>query len=151
MTGIAFSYQDFSFFSAPFSGGVNVQVAFPSATPSRITIETRLDASHRWTRLRSLTVSSSLLFAIRHASDGQQFRLRSSSIAGRPTASLSPISDGSSPSDLSAIKSRLADLEEGNEPLVLFINPETGNLEQEGISSGSFGIDQDSGILYFDS
>lgn len=151
MTGIAFSYQDLAFFSAPFSGGVNVQVSLPSSTPSRITIYTRLSASHPWTRLRSITVSSSLLFAIRHASDGQQFRLRASYLSGRPTASISPISDGSSPSDLSAIESRLADLEEGNEPLVLFINPETGNLEQEGISSGSFGIDPDSGILYFDS
>ena len=52
---------------------------------------------------------------------------------------------------ISDLSQRMIDLEEGNEPLVLSIDVETGNLEQEGVSSGTFGIDYDSGYLYFES
>ena len=45
---------------------------------------------------------------------------------------------------------RLDDLEEGNEPLVLSTNFDTGYLEQEGISSGNFGVDYESGYLTFE-
>ena len=50
---------------------------------------------------------------------------------------------------VSAISDRVKDLEEGNEPMVLHVDTNTGNLVQTGVSSGKFGIDYESGYLTF--
>lgn len=151
MTDIAFSYGNSFFYSSVLNGGVKVQLVFPTKDPIRVVLETRLSSSNPWVIHRNFTANGSLIVSLNRFSEGQEFRLRSSY---RPvSAQSSPIDTGSSPSDeeLNELSNRVTDLEEGNEPLVLSINPETGNLEQEGISSGTFGIDDEAGTLYFES
>lgn len=151
MTDIAFFYDKSFFYSPILNGGIKVQVGFATKCPVRVVLETRLSSSNPWVVHRNFTASGSLIVSIVRFAEGQQFRLRSSR---RPSSAQSSVLDaGSFPSDadFNELSKRVTDLEEGNEPLVLSINPETGNLEQEGISSGTFGIDEEAGTLYFES
>lgn len=153
MTAIDFYYhtEDSNFYSSTLEGGVNVQLTFNTPNPVRVTLETRLDEDLPWTFMRTMMASESLLFSLSRYAEGQQFRVRCSV---RPaTANHSPIDSGAVPTDeeFNELTQRVVDIEEGNEPLVLSINPETGNLEQEGVSSGTFSIDTETGHLCFES
>lgn len=152
MTEIPFNYEHPNFVSTIFNGGVQLQVTMPTDKPTVIALDTRLSADNGWATARRLTVTGTLVFSIFRYADGQQFRIRSFI---RPAAvSSTPVVIPESPETaavISDLSQRMIDLEEGNEPLVLSIDVETGNLEQEGVSSGTFGIDYDSGYLYFES
>lgn len=50
---------------------------------------------------------------------------------------------------LALLTARVQDLEEGNEPLVLSVDFSTGYLVQTGVSSGTFGVDYETGYLTF--
>lgn len=53
--------------------------------------------------------------------------------------------------EVEELAQRVTDLEEGNEPLLLYLEPDSGYLMQEGVSSGEFHINYETGYLEFES
>lgn len=51
--------------------------------------------------------------------------------------------------EVKRLKERMADFEDGQEPLALTVDFETGMLVQSGTSSGLFGVDYETGYLTF--
>lgn len=151
MSDITFSFDNFNFYSPILKGGQKIQLEFATRQPVRVVLETRLAADNAWVVQRNFTAAPAIIIPLNRYAEGQEFRIRT---ATRPAAAVAaPIDTAATPTDVdyNELSNRIQDLEEGNEPLVLSINPETGNLEQEGISSGSFGIDTEEGTLYFES
>lgn len=149
MNNLAFTQNGSSFISEAFNGGVTVQLAFAQEESVRCVIETTLDPSLGWDRIRNATATKTKVFSIPVLAEGQQFRITA---PVKPIGAVfSPLTQLSGdPADLSGIQARLADLEDGQEPLILSVNHETGNLEQEGVSSGEFGVDLESGYMTFE-
>lgn len=151
MTEISFTKQDGAYISEAFPGNVNVQCVFADAGRYPLVIETRLDASLPWAKHSSVIADTTASVSLPDAAATQQFRILSHTKL--PTASYEAIAAPANPEATAAladINERLADLEEGNEPLVLSTNFDTGNLEQEGVSSCNFGIDYENGYLTFE-
>lgn len=149
MENLTFTQNGSSFVSDAFSGGVSVQLAFNEDEAVRLVIMTSLDSSLGWDRIRNVTATKTKVFSIPKLAEGQMFCIMS---PVEPAAVVyAPLSQqGDSSADLSGIEARLRDLEDGQEPLILSVNHETGNLEQEGVSSGEFGVDLESGYMTFE-
>ena len=149
MENLSFTKNGSSFVSDAFFGGISVQLAFNEEEAVRIVIMTSLDSSLGWDRIRNVTATRTVVFSIPKLAEGQQFRIMSPI---EPSAAvIAPLSQhGVSSEELASIEARLSDLESGQEPLILSINHDTGNLEQEGVSSGEFGVDLESGYLTFE-
>ena len=149
MENLSFTKNGNSFVSDAFSGGISVQLAFDEEESVRLVIMTSLDSSLGWDRIRNVTAIRTVVFSIPKLAGGQQFRIMSPI---EPSAAvIAPLfQQGVSSDYLSSIESRISDLEDGQEPLILSVNHETGNLEQDGVSSGEFGVDLESGYLTFE-
>jgi len=151
MTNITFNKADGVYVSEAFPGNVNVQIVFPKAGSYPIVVETRLNSSLPWTKHSSKAAKNATSISLPDCAATQQFRIISYATALQ--ASYEAITTPGSSSDaeaIAALNERLSDLEEGQEPLVLTTNFDTGYLEQEGVSSGKFGIDYESGYLTFE-
>ena len=79
--------------------------------------------------------------------EGQEFRVALPYIDY--LIEVSQIASMATSAAVQAVSDRVKDLEEGNEPMVLSVDTNTGNLIQSGVSSGKFGVDYDSGYLTF--
>ena len=158
MTNLTFTYQDGIYISDVFGGNVNVQCVFAVAGRYPLVVETRLNSSMPWGKYKDVLVDTTATINLPDCSEGQQFRIKS--FTQSPTASYDDIVlPGKAALDatlqnidetLTSLDGRLDDLEEGNEPLVLSTNFDTGYLEQEGISSGNFDVDYETGYLTFE-
>ena len=112
MTDITFSYDNTHFYSETLSGGIKVQLVFPTKNPIRVVLETRLSSDNPWVIHRNFTANGSLIVSITRFVEGQQFRLRSSY---RPlSAQYSTLDAGDSPSeeDFNELTGRVDVLEE---------------------------------------
>ena len=151
MTNITFNKTDGMYVSEPFPGNVNVQIVFPKTGIYPIALETRISSSLPWTKHSTVAVRNAMSISLPDCAATQQFRIIPYATALQ--ASYEAITTPGSSSDaeaIAALNERLSDLEEGQEPLVLTTNFDTGYLEQEGVSSGKFGIDYESGYLTFE-
>lgn len=61
----------------------------------------------------------------------------------------SAVSKFATVSELKRLKERMDDLEDGQEPLALSVDFDTGVLWQSGTSSGVFSVDYETGYLVF--
>lgn len=77
MAKLVFSYEPElrAFGSSIFPGPCNIQVAFKDDRFHNVTIETRLDETLSWVALKSFSGEKALKGIIKHAAEGQQFRL----------------------------------------------------------------------------
>lgn len=77
MAKLVISYEPDSrtFVSSIFQGPCNIQVAFKDDLFHNVSVETRLDESLSWVALKSFSGEKSLTGIIKHAAEGQQFRL----------------------------------------------------------------------------
>ncbi|MBQ9093241.1 MAG: hypothetical protein IJY03_04510 [Prevotella sp.] len=151
MTNITFNKADGVYVSEAFPGNVNVQVVFPKTGTYPLALETRISSSLPWTKHSTVAARNATNISLPDCAATQQFRIISYATALQ--ASYEAIATPGSSSDaeaIAALNERVADLEEGQEPLVLTTNFDTGYLEQEGVSSGNFGIDYESGYLTFE-
>ena len=151
MTNITFNKADGVYVSEAFPGNVNVQVVFPKTGTYPLALETRISSSLPWTKHSTVAARNATSIPLPDCAATQQFRIISYATALQ--ASYEAITTPGSSSDaeaIAALNERVADLEEGQEPLVLTTNFDTGYLEQEGVSSGNFGIDYESGYLTFE-
>ena len=158
MTNLTFTQQDGIYISDVFNGNVNVQLLFAITGRYPAVVETRLSSSLPWGKYKDVVVETTATVILPDCTEGQQFRIKC--FASPQSAQYDDIvMPGKAALDatlqsidetLTSLDGRLDDLEEGNEPLVLSTNFDTGYLEQEGISSGNFGVDYESGYLTFE-
>ncbi len=146
MKQLSFSKIDTAFVSEAFSGGVVIQVA-NSTGRARVGIETCINPDMGWCNSQSVMLEgSTAVISIKEYGKDQLFRLRSSVQISAVTTDIAT-SSGASSEAVAALSSRVAELEDGQEPLVLSVN-EDGDLTQEGVSSGTFGVNDDGDLTF---
>lgn len=147
MKRLSFELNDLTYVSEAFAGGVMVQVSTSVSKTVRVGVETRIDPDAGCFNMQSVMLNGpTAVFAIKDYASDQQFRLRAHAKIDAVVSDI--VRDSVSTADLASLAERVEDLEDGQEPLILSVNQETGNLEQTGVSSGSFGLD-DTGNLTF--
>ena len=162
MENIPFYYQPSgnNYVTNPLQGGQVVQITFPSSDPVQVSIDTRLSSAQPWSVMTPVQVTGSQVIRLLRHAVGQQFRLRCrirpSDCQGSPDELVHEVEELSQRvSDLEngadTLAQRVTDLEEGNEPLLLYLEPDSGYLMQEGVSSGEFHINYETGYLEFES
>lgn len=98
MAKLVISYEPDSraFVSSIFQGPCNIQVAFKDDLFHNVSVETRLDESLSWVALKSFSGEKSLTGIIKHAAEGQQFRLVTVTNVAPESAIILPLSVASS-------------------------------------------------------
>ena len=98
MAKLVISYEPDSraFVSSIFQGPCNIQVAFKDDLFHNVSVETRLDESLSWVALKSFSGEKSLTGIIKHAAEGQQFRLVTVTNVAPESAIILPLAVASS-------------------------------------------------------
>ena len=98
MAKLVISYEPDSraFVSSIFQGPCNIQVAFKDDLFHNVSVETRLDESLSWVALKSFSGEKSLTGIIKHAAEGQQFRLVTVTNVAPESANILPLAVASS-------------------------------------------------------
>ena len=98
MAKLVISYEPDSraFVSSIFQGPCNIQVAFKDDLFHNVSVETRLDESLSWVALKSFSGEKSLTGIIKHAAEGQQFRLVTVTNVAPESAIILPLTVASS-------------------------------------------------------
>ena len=146
-----FHYEHPNWVSQPFAGGVQLQIEVIGKDFADVAVQTRLSEESKFVNLKSVFVEygKPRIIAIDKYAEGQQFRIRLKCESRYVRIFKSDIASMTTTAAVSAISDRVKDLEEGNEPMVLHVDTNTGNLVQTGVSSGRFGVDYESGYLTF--
>ena len=146
-----FHYEHPNWVSQPFAGGVQLQIEVIGKDFADVAVQTRLSEESKFVNMKSVFVENGKprIIAIDKYAEGQQFRIRLKCESRYVRIFKSDITSMTTAAAVSAISDRVKDLEEGNEPMVLHVDTNTGNLVQTGVSSGKFGIDYESGYLTF--
>ena len=144
-----FKYEHPRWVSDTFSGGVKLQIEALKDRPAFLGIETRLSPDNDFVCMKRVMVSNAhpVIVTIDKYAEGQEFRVALPYIDY--LIEVSQIASMATSAAVQAVSDRVKDLEEGNEPLVLSVDTNTGNLIQSAVSSGKFGVDYDSGYLTF--
>ncbi len=149
MKTLSFRKTDAGYVSEMFGGGVAVQVSVDAAKTVRVGVETSIDPNKGWCNYRSVMLETeTTVFSITDYAEDQKFRLKALTLVSAITSDIVNNGGGASSAEVQALSERVSDLEDGQEPLVLAVNSETGDLEQTGVSSGEFGLDEDGNLTF---